>query len=251
MKKGVLITGGTSGIGLAAAVRFSRRNDHVVLLGRDKARGEAATQQVMALSGSRNCYYVQGDVSRLEDCRRAVQSTVELCGTIDYLVNSAGVYLEKSLDDMSEDDFARIIDINLKGTYFMTQQAVLFMKKQGSGSIVNISSDAGVHGNLLCSAYCASKGAVNLFSRAMALELAPWNVRINSICPGDVMTPLTDRQLDQYPDKELAIKEMCSVYPMGRIAAADEIAAVVEFLCSDSAAFVNGAVWSVDGGLTS
>ena len=166
------------------------------------------------------------------------------------LVNSAGVYFERAIEDMGEEDFARIMDINVKGTYFMTQQAVSAMKKQGSGVIVNVSSDAGIHGNMLCSAYCASKGAVNLFTKAMALELAPWNIRVNSVCPGDVMTPLTEKQLAQYPDREAALKEMSSVYPLGRIGTPEEIAGVIEFLCSDAAAFVNGAIWSVDGGIT-
>ncbi|WP_295916755.1 SDR family oxidoreductase [Anaerovibrio lipolyticus] len=248
--KTVLITGGTSGIGLATAVKFAGKGDNVVLLGRDADRGLRAVKTVMERIGGANCNYFPCDVRKIKDCKNAVEKATELYGSIDVLVNSAGVYFERAIEDMGEEDFALIMDINVKGTYFMTQQTVLAMKKQSSGVIVNVSSDAGIHGNMLCSAYCASKGAVNLFTKAMALELAPWNIRVNSVCPGDVMTPLTEKQLAQYPDREAALKEMSSVYPLGKIGTPEEIAGVIEFLCSDAAAFVNGAIWSVDGGIT-
>ena len=103
---------------------------------------------------------------------------------------------------------------------------------------------------MLCSAYCASKGAVNLFTKAMALELAPYNIRINSVCPGDILTPLTETQLKQYPDRAAALKEMASVYPLGRIGTPEEAAAAISFLSSQEAAFITGTILSVDGGLT-
>lgn len=249
-EKTVMITGGTSGIGLAAAMRFVAKGHRVALLGRDAHRGTDALKIIMEKNNGANCSFFPCDVRKTEDCRAAVQQTVNLYGTVDVLVNSAGVYFERALEDMTEADFDYIMDTNLKGTYFMTQQAAAEMKKQGVGAIVNVSSDAGLHGNMLCSAYCASKGAVNLFTRAMALELAPWNIRVNSVCPGDVLTPLTEQQLAQYPDREAALREMSSIYPMGRIATPEEVAGVIEFLCSGEAAFVNGAIWSVDGGIT-
>lgn len=248
--KTVLITGGTSGIGLATAIRFAGKGYNVVLLGRDAERGLRAVKTVMERISGANCNYIPCDVRIISDCKNVVEKAAELYGSIDVLVNSAGVYFERAIEDMGEDDFSLIMDINVKGTYFMTQQAALAMKKRGSGVIVNVSSDAGIHGNMLCSAYCASKGAVNLFTKAMALELAPWNIRVNSVCPGDVMTPLTEKQLEQYPDRETALREMKSVYPLGKIGTPEEIAGVIEFLCSDDAAFVNGAIWSVDGGIT-
>ncbi len=248
--KTVIITGGTSGIGLALAMRFAGKGNNVVLLGRDADRGLRAVKTVMERVSGAKCSYIPCDVRNIHDCKNAAQKVADLYGHIDALVNSAGIYFERAIEDMTEEDFYLIMDINFKGTYFMTQQVAAEMKKQGFGVIVNISSDAGVHGNMLCSAYCASKGAVNLFTKAMALELAPWNIRVNSVCPGDVMTPLTEKQLAQYPDRETALNEMSSVYPLGKIGTPEEIAGVVEFLCSDDAAFVNGAIWSVDGGIT-
>ena len=214
-------------------------------MGRDAGRGQRATDGL-----GHGAVYVQGDVSRTEDCRRAVAEVAGRLGRMDALINSAGVYFERAIEDMEEAEFDRMLSVNLKGTYFMTRYAVEFMKEQGQGCIVNVSSDAGVHGNLLCSAYCASKGAVNMFTKAMALELGPFGIRINAVCPGDVLTPLTEAQLAQYPDREQALREMGSVYPVGRIASAEEVAAVIRFLCSEEAGFVNGALWSIDGGLT-
>ena len=245
MSRVALITGGTSGIGLAAAELFLRAGWQVAVMGRDAGRGQRATDGL-----GHGAVYVQGDVSRTEDCRRAVAEVAGRLGRMDALINSAGVYFERAIEDMEEAEFDRMLSVNLKGTYFMTRYAVEFMKEQGQGCIVNVSSDAGVHGNLLCSAYCASKGAVNMFTKAMALELGPFGIRINAVCPGDVLTPLTEAQLAQYPDREQALREMGSVYPVGRIASAEEVAAVIRFLCSEEAGFVNGALWSIDGGLT-
>ena len=247
-KKAVLITGGTSGIGLAAAELFLQAGWQVAVMGRDAGKGREALAYLGKTAGK--AVYWQGDVSNTEDCRRVVAETARQFGRLDALINSAGIYFERAIEDVDDAAFDRMLSVNLKGTYFMTKYAVSIMKKQGSGCIVNVSSDAGLQGNMLCSTYCASKGAVNMFTKAMALELGPFGIRINAVCPGDVLTPLTEAQLAQYPDREQALGEMGSVYPLGRIAAPAEVASVIKFLCSREAGFVNGALWSIDGGLT-
>ncbi|MBQ5586164.1 MAG: SDR family oxidoreductase [Selenomonadaceae bacterium] len=253
-KKVVLITGGTSGIGLAAAVLFLQDGWQVAVMGRDAGKGQEALDYLKKNDGKAGnigeAVYLQGDVSSMEDCRRAVAETAGHFGRLDALINSAGIYFERAIEDVDEEAFDRMLSVNLKGTYFMTKYAIEIMKKQGSGCIVNVSSDAGLQGNMLCSTYCASKGAVNMFTKAMALELGPFGIRINAVCPGDVLTPLTEAQLLQYPDREQALGEMGSVYPLGRIASPEEVASVIKFLCSREAGFVNGALWSIDGGLT-
>ena len=251
MEKTVLITGGTSGIGLAAAGEFMKNGYKIALLARNKAKGSQAAAELLARSPDARIKFIPGDVSRADDCKRAVAETAAWGGSLDVLVNSAGIYFERALEDVTEDDVDRMLGVNFKGTMFMTRYAVEIMKNQQGGCIINVSSDAGIHGNMLCSTYCASKGAVNMFTRAMALELGPYGIRINAVCPGDVLTPLTKEQLQQYPDFHQALQEMSSVYPMGRIAMPEEIASVIYFLSTKEAGFVNGALWSVDGGITS
>ncbi len=246
----VLITGGTSGIGQMTAELFLQQNYQVAIMGRDSDKGQQVVHGFLQNYPQARIEYIQGDVARTADCAKAVEQVVGWGGSLDILINSAGRYFEKALEDVSEDDFDAMLGINLKGTVFMTKYAVIQMKKQGAGSIVNISSDAGLHGNMLCSTYCASKGGVNMFTKAMALELGPYGIRINAVCPGDVLTPLTEAQLEQYPDRQAALQEMASVYPLGRIAKVNEVTEVVCFLAGPKASFVNGALWSVDGGLT-
>lgn len=247
LEKVVLISGGTSGIGLAAARQFSTAGAQVALLGRDLQRGRDALASL--IGPGPEPVFIAGDVAKTVDCDRVVAQTIAQFGRLDVLVNSAGEYLEKSLLDTSEPEFDRIMSINLKGPYFLTQAATPQLK-QNHGSVVNVSSDAGLNGNVLCTAYCASKGGLTLFTKALALELAPHGVRVNCVCPGDVETPLLQRQVAAETDPARYRREMAGMYPLGRIATADEVAAVIVFLASDAAAFVTGAAWSVDGGLT-
>ena len=167
------------------------------------------------------------------------------------LINNAGLYYEKAIMDMSEADFDEMMNINIKAAYFMAKEVAIQMKNQQSGAIVNISSDAGINGNFLCTAYCASKGALTVFSKALALELAPYHIRVNCVCPGDIDTPLTQNQFSGVADKDKALEELAQLYPLGRIGKATEVANVIYFLASEQASFVVGATWSVDGGISS
>jgi len=244
----VLITGGTSGIGLAAARMFLEAGATVVLMGRNANRGSAAVKE-LSVRGAAPTFFC-GNVTKVGDCERIIREVVEKLGRLDVLVNSAGEYLEKSIAEMVEAEFDRIMDVNAKGTYFMSKAAAASLKIS-AGSIVNVSSDAGLNGNVNCTAYCAAKGAVTLFTKALALEMAPHGVRVNCVCPGDVATPMLDRQIAAAPNPGEFRREMESVYPMGRIGTPEEVAGVILFLASDAASFVTGAAWPVDGGLTS
>lgn len=246
--KTVLITGGTSGIGLATANLFLEQGAQVALVGRNETRGREA---LAALGGfARRAGYIQADITKVEECRKCVEETVRQFGGISVVVNCAGVYMEKAIDDVTEDEYEEVMNVNVKGTYFVCKFAAPELKKAGQGAIVNVSSDAGLQGNWLCTAYCAAKGAINTFTKALALELAPYGVRVNAVCPGDVHTPMLDRQLALTADRESAIKDMAGIYPLGRMALPEEVARVICFLASDQASFVTGALWPVDGGLT-
>lgn len=243
--KTVLITGGTSGIGLATAKLFLENKASVAIVGRDAAKGSAAKHLLAAVD---QVQYIQGDITHPMECESIVKQTLAYFGRLDILINSAGIYLEKLLSEVSEKEYDSIMNTNVKGVYFMCQAALPALRKTDSGAIVNIASDAGISGNLLCTAYCASKGAVVAFTKALSLEAAPYHLRVNCVCPGDVDTPMLERQLLE--NNTCNLKEMEQLYPLGRIAKATEIANVIAFLASPAASFVTGAVWSVDGGLT-
>ena len=247
VKKTVLITGGTSGIGLAAAEIFLENGWRAVIVGRDVGRGNCAVR--MLKKHSEDVMFVSGDVRTCDGCKDIVEKAISAGSRIDFLVSSAGIYFEKGIMEMSESDYDDIMSVNVRGTYFMAQAAIPELRRHQGASIVNIASDAGLHGNYLCTAYCASKGAVVLFTKALALELAP-QIRVNCVCPGDIMTPLTKQQLGVAGDRDKALDEMASVYPMHRIGKAREAAAAIWYLASDDAGFITGTSISVDGGIT-
>lgn len=234
--KTAIITGGTSGIGLATAKLFSLNNFNVTIVGRD----EVKAQQAIKFLNSTQVHYVIADVRLISDCQK-VFANVE---SLDVLVNSAGVYSEGAITDVEGEEFQRVIDTNLKGTFFMCQSAINALK-QTKGSIINIASDAGIKGNYFCSLYSASKGAIISFTKSLALELSTIPIRVNCVAPGDVLTPMTENQIKLSGE---TIEDLASIYPLKRIATAEEVAESIYFL--STAQFITGTILSVDGGLT-
>lgn len=237
-----VISGGTSGIGLAVAQKLLADGAEVYILGRSVLRGAKAVQKLQVLTG-RQAAYLPCDVSSAEACRQALTGVGK---KVDILVNAAGVYLEQRLENLTEDTYNEIMDTNVKGTLLLTQAAL--PKMYGGGSIVNIASDAGISGNYGCPLYCASKGAVVALTKALALDLAP-NIRVNCICPADVDTPLLQKQLADCGGG-YTLADMAEAYPLGRIGRAEEVAHVICSVASPANSFMTGAVVAVDGGLT-
>lgn len=236
-----IITGGTSGIGLAVAKIFLAQNLSCVLIGRSRERFDKIKSELKG-----KFEFISADVRQVSDCERIVSRTVELFGGVDVLVNSAGIYAEGAITSTDEKTFDDLFATNVKGTFFTTRAAVDELIKS-RGSIVNVASDAGLKGNYFCAAYSASKGAIVTFTKSLALELASFPVRVNCVAPGDVLTPLT---LNQLKISGATVEELAKIYPLGRIGTAEEVAAAIYFLASEAASFITGAVLSVDGGLT-
>lgn len=245
--KVALITGGSEGMGLATAELFLKEGAKVVISGRSKDKGAKAVKRLAKLG---EVHFVQGDVSEAEDAERMVDETVERFGRIDILFNNAGIYIEKLAEDTTVEELDRVIDVNLKGTFLVSKYAVSHMKRQGGGVIVNNSSDAGIIGNRSCPAYCASKGGVTVMTKAMALDYARHNIRVNCVNPAIIDTPMLGREVRASKDPKAYLKSSMETQPIGRVGRPEEVAQAVLFLASDESSFVTGASLCVDGGTT-
>jgi len=256
--KVALVTGGSSGIGKAAVRLLHAQGATVFVGGSDRARLRAALAELsgpqafgaggageQAGGAGDRLFAAPGDVSRVEDCARLVRGAVSTAGRLDVLVNSAGIWVEGAAADVSEETWNRVIDVNLKGTFFVCRYAIPELLKT-RGCIVNLSSDSGVWGNDQAAVYCASKGGVTLLTKALAVELAPRGVRVNAVCPGDVDTPMPRDAVRRYggDDPESYLSELVAHYHLGpssRFTTAEEVAHGSLFLASPRASAITGA----------
>ena len=241
-----LITGGTSGIGSATAVRFAREGASVALTGRNAERGEAVAQSIVDAGGE--AMFIRSDVRIAEDCRQAVEQTLERFGRIDILFNNAGVFHPKTVPECTEEEWDETIDSSLKGAFLMSKYAIPSMIENGGGSIIHTSSGWGILGGDKAAAYCAAKGGLVIMAKAMAIDHGPDGIRVNCVCPGDVDTPMLP---DDAAKRGMPWEEYLAEFsdrPLGRIGTADEIADAVVFLASEEASFVTGDSLVVDGG---
>jgi NAD(P)-dependent dehydrogenase (short-subunit alcohol dehydrogenase family) len=246
--KVALITGGTSGIGEATAMLFSREGAAVALTGRSEERGRKVAAEIEKNGGK--AIFILTDVRLVGDCRRAVDETVRAFGRIDVLFNNAGVYFPHTALDCTEEEWDLQLDINLKGAFLMSKCALPGMIAQAGGVIINNSSGWGLVGGDRAVAYCASKGGMVLMTKAMAVDHGREGIRVNCICPGDIETPMlpVDAKMRGLDWNEYLAG--CANRPLGRIGTSEEIAKAALFLASDDSSFMTGATLVVDGGGT-
>lgn len=238
-----LITGAAGGIGGATATRFLDGGWKVAAV--DLAPVDVADRSSDVLS-------IVADLRHVDHCRRAVGEAVQWAGRLDTVVNAAGVWTEGPSAATTEAEWDRVVDINLKGLYFVCSAAIPHLTTT-HGSIVNMSSDAGVQGNAGAAVYCASKGGVSNLTRALALELAPLGVRVNAVCPGDVDSPMLRGQAAAAPDPQAYLDKLLHGYPQAasaRFITPAEIAELIWFLAQPAAAAITGANISIDFGLS-
>ncbi|MBF43367.1 MAG: SDR family oxidoreductase [Acidimicrobiales bacterium] len=241
-----LVTGATSGIGRACAVRLATDGFTVVVGGRDAGRADAVVAEIISNGGTASI--ALGDVAEAKYGDEAVASALAAHGRLDLLVNAAGVITRSDAEGTTDAEWHRIMSTNVDGLFRCSRAALPALRATGGGAIVNISSTSGLVGAAGMVAYCASKGAVTNLTRAMALDHAAEGIRINAVCPGAVDTNML------YSERDDSLEEVRSMnlggIPEGRIPSGDEIAHVVSFLADDRSRHLNGANLSVDGGYT-
>ncbi len=244
----IILTGAASGIGKAAATLFAGEGGAVCLLDIDRKGIEKTADDILHQGGK--ALALACDVTDEGKVTEVVAQVLQHVGRIDVLCNNAGIELSRSLIHTEEDEWDRVLAVNLKGMFLLSKHVVPHMMDSGGGAVVNTSSISGLLGWPDSSAYCASKGGVVQLTREMAVEYGPHNIRVNCICPGTTETPMIDRLLGQESDPEGTARSIRAMHPLGRFAQPDEIARAMLFLASEEASFVTGAILPVDGGYT-
>ena len=239
--KTAIITGGGSGIGQACAWAFYQEGANVVLFGRREDKLKETAQEL----GSR-AMTVSGDMTRSEDLDRLVQETLSKFHRIDILVNNAGLFKGAPLHEISDEQYDEMMNINMRAVFQLTRRVLPVMMEQKSGNIIHISSILGVIAVPQVAVYNISKGALNQFSRSIAVEYGSYGIRSNSICPGLIETDMT---ADLMKDEAL-MQEWSKGYPIGRFGKPEDVASACLFLASDESSFITGTVLPVDGGFT-
>jgi 3-oxoacyl-[acyl-carrier protein] reductase len=236
----VIITGASRGIGKGIAQQFAREGAKLVLVGRDKSALEIAVQELQT-----QAIYVQADVSNPKDMEKMVQDTIARYGKIDILCHNAGIYPHSRLETMTLDEWQKVIDTNLTGTFLAVKACIPFMKSQGGGKIVITSSISGPQTALPgFSHYTASKGGIAGFVRTAAVELAKYKININAVEPGNIMTEGLDELGQDHIDN------MIRAIPLGRLGTPEDVAQAILFLASKEASYITGQSIIVDGGQT-
>jgi len=241
-----LITGAASGIGRATALLFARGGASVVIADLNETAGQAVAEEIIRNGGQ--AIFERTDVTRSSDCERVMQRTLATFGRLHILFNNAGIIRRASVLELTEEDWDRVIAVNVKSIFLMSRLVIPIMSQAGGGSIINMSSGWGLAGGPRAAAYCASKGAVVLLTKAMAIDHGRQNIRVNCICPGDTDTNMLRGEAQQLGESADHFLRESAGRPLGRIGKPEEIAQAALYLASDASSFVTGTALVVDGG---
>jgi len=243
--KVALITGASQGMGRTTAILFAQEGARVAIVDLDEAQGAEVAGIITSAGGE--ALFVRADVSDAGQARAAADATVARFGRLDVLFNNAAVRANGALHEMSEEDWDRVVAVNLRGVFLMSKFAIPYMMKQGGGSIINMSSAVAFVAMERRAAYIATKGAVLALTRAMATDYADHHIRVNALCPGTVATPRLAASL-RAPGAEATATYYRQLQVTGTLARPEELAAAALFLASDDSSFMTGAPLNVDGG---
>jgi NAD(P)-dependent dehydrogenase (short-subunit alcohol dehydrogenase family) len=239
------VTGAGRGLGRAGTLALAEAGAHVALVSRTRPQLEETAAAVEALG--RRAIVVVADTRNAAEVEAAVQATVATFGRIDILFNNAGTNIRKNVVDMPDEDWHTIMDTNVKGAFLVARAVARQMVRQGSGTIINMSSMSAASAEATKAVYSASKGAIALLSKGLALELAPHGIRVNAIAPGYMLTSLVKGGLDADPERK---RRVLARIPLGRLGEPEEIGGALVFLASDAASYLTGATIAIDGGWT-
>jgi NAD(P)-dependent dehydrogenase (short-subunit alcohol dehydrogenase family) len=244
--KVAIVTGASSGIGQASAIAFAREGAKVVVVDVNR-RGEKTVQAIVA--AGHTAFFDHADVSKEDDVRRMVADTIARWHRIDILFNNAGVVLVKPLEETSEAEWDRVMGINVKAAFLAIKHVVPHMRNVGGGAILNTGSIGSMVGQLQTPVYIASKGAIALLTKTLALDYGRDNIRVNCICPGITDTPMLREHLGSGPEGEELIRQRISRVPLGAVLKPEDLARAALYLVSDDSAGITGITHLVDGGL--
>jgi NAD(P)-dependent dehydrogenase (short-subunit alcohol dehydrogenase family) len=244
--KTAIITGGAGGIGRATALLFAREGAAVAIVDLNQAAGVEIADEISAAGGQ--AFFERADLTRAADCQRVLDCTVRELGGVHVLFNNAGIIRRASVLDVTEDEWDEVMAINVKSVFLMSRVVIPVMAKAGGGSIVNTASGWGLAGGARAAAYCASKGAVVLLTKAMAIDHGGQKIRVNCICPGDTDTAMLRSEARQLGEAEDRFLSGAARRPLGRVGTPEEIAQAALYLASDASSFVTGTALVVDGG---
>jgi NAD(P)-dependent dehydrogenase (short-subunit alcohol dehydrogenase family) len=244
-KKSAIVTGGSKGLGLAIAAGLASAGASVMLFNRNAEEGKQAAEYLASTYGTKAISFA-GDITNRDHTERMAEEAMSKLGSIDILVNSAGINIRGAIDEVTPEDFVKVMDVNVTGIWLASRAVTPYMKKQGSGKIINLASTLGLVGLANRTPYTASKGAVVQMTRALALELCPFNINVNAICPGPFLTEMNQ----PIADSDEAKKFVVGATALGRWARLEEIQGTAILLASDAASYMVGSIIPVDGGWT-